>query len=223
MKEVQDSRLTEAERTELRRLSNNNVRINADGTANQDDLDEYSRLLTKGTGRPSRVVVANDPQRPNDRSARFLQVEISGSRINSDQGGLGDAEIANLADRTGNRVDRQISLNIRAFNEDNSSATMEEVLGQLQRGEAATMRLSPDGQEYSASHFVTVGRNPEGVPYLYNSDPSQGDYTLYTGHGNDLSQQPEDFTRQLREYSSRVFTDVDGDLPNVIVTRPRGD
>ena len=223
LSEVQDSRLTQAERTELRRLSNNNVRINADGTANQDDLDEYSRLLTKGTGRPSRVVVANDPQRPNDMSARFLQVEISGSRINSDRGGLGDEEIANLADRTGNRVNRQVTLDPVAFNADNSSATMENLLGQLQPGEAATMRLSADGRDSNASHFVTVGRNPEGVPYVYNSDPSQGDYTLYTGNGNDLSQQPADFTRQLREYSSRVFTDVDGDLPNVIVTRPRGD
>ena len=68
-------------------------------------------------------------------------------------------------------------------------------------------------------HFVTVGRRPDGTPFVYNSDPDQGDHTMYVGSGSDVNNQPQDFVAQLRRYSGRVRNDLDGDTPSVVVTR----
>ena len=113
--------------------------------------------------------------------------------------------------------------------------TLARGLGLLE-GELARVRLPPEGQpvnvlpelfgflskgrciilqchqtdkrdDREAGHYLMLGRRPDGMAYLYNPDPRNGDYTLLFGRPG-KNQAPE-FMAAVARYHKRLRQDVD--------------
>lgn len=120
--------------------------------------------------------------------------------------GMSDSEEAGLARSTGSGLTRRLGPH-----EDVVTLLSSED-GGLAPGQAATLRIDPvtGDDDHSASHFVTVGRDPSGRPYIYNPDPGPGDRALVWG---------DDATRAARDYSTRLDTTHTNE--SVIISRHR--
>lgn len=176
------------------------------GGMTQLEANELSRLLTKGHG-GSRVDVQllDDPHHPGDASRQFWGVSVA-----NDRSGYDDAELNGLVS-SGRNTTRPVTI-------DNTVATpFVDVLGRINAGESITLRVSGTDDGFDADHFITLGKRSDGTPYVYNPDPAQGDFTLYTGSAS--GRQPQGFLDQLTKYEGRISFDNDGDQPQALATR----
>jgi hypothetical protein len=79
--------------------------------------------------------------------------------------------------------------------------SLTERLAQLQPGQSTMFRVAGAASSSRDDHFVTLGRDARGVPFLYNPDPRPGDATLTTGAAQ--GPQPEAFAAALATYQGR--------------------
>ncbi|MCB9637901.1 MAG: hypothetical protein H6727_03240 [Myxococcales bacterium] len=151
---------------------------------------------------------APDPQDPSRREWFFQTGPGIGG---TDHSRFDDGELRQLAARTMGRAGSQ---------ETEQPRRLEDLLGSgatgLRSGQAATFRVQADARtSQSSDHYITVGRSPNGQYYLYNPDPGPGDATLVTGSRAQVMS-------AAGRYDGRMPSDGDGDLPNLILTRPHG-
>jgi hypothetical protein len=85
---------------------------------------------------------------------------------------------------------------------------MDAMVASLQPGQSAVLRVGGSSGSDGDDHFITVGRQPDGTPYVYNPDPSTGDHdrTLVTGqapngHGSGVTPQLQ---QTLQHYMDRT-------------------
>lgn len=74
-------------------------------------------------------------------------------------------------------------------------------LSQLEPGQSTLFRVAGSATSDHDDHFVTLGRDANGVPFLYNPDPRPGDATLTTGAAQ--GPQPAAFAAALATYQGR--------------------
>jgi hypothetical protein len=96
---------------------------------------------------------------------------------------------------------------------------MDTMVASLQPGQSAVMRVLGSSGSTENDHFITIGRQPDGTPYIYNPDPSSPDHdrALVTGqtpHGHNRGVTPQ-FEQALQHYMNR--TDA-GQSQEVITT-----
>jgi len=171
----------------------------ADRSATQAALQRY--------GAPGVLTRVTDPQ----NSARNDWVLRGGPR--TDDSGFSDRELESLARTSTGWAQAR---NMDTLSTDRPLRTL---LGDppngLANGQAATMRVAGSRGDADPNHFITIGRQPDGTPYLYNPDPARGDHVLVWGDA--------DVQRALARYDTsrgRVRADGDGDRPNVVITQP---
>lgn len=185
--------LTAAERTQFQALDQRYM----NNTMNQQNLQDYSRLITRATG------VSTTPRVENGQ----LSVDVTGSRATSAlAGGYTDGELQDAGTRGGTPVS-QSPLDGTQFERDGTSRSLRAQLEGLRPGQSATVRVAGSAEAARSGigdHFITVGRQPDGTPYIYNPDPSRGQATVYVGNGTDPAHQPQDFDREIRRYEDRV-------------------
>jgi len=201
---LRSGRLSQAERG---RVEGYRDALSAGGNFTTQDATGLSRLLTKGLGQPVTVQGYDDPQHPGDASRRFVGVEVAGQMRRTDRSGFGDDELRQLGTLGGARG-RDVRMD---------SSTLRQLLDGLAPGESATIRVSGDDQGSAADHFVTVGRRADGTAYVYNPDPSRGDFTLFVGARG--REQPQAFLDQLQRYEDRTVVDGDQEMPSAVVNR----
>ena len=171
------------------------------------DAAEAQRILHHA-GHPVSVGLIDDPQHPGDASRQYYAFAPAGREVATDVSGFDDAELNGLA-TTGGATTRQVPLT--------SAARMEDLFNQLQRGETMTIRVGGTADSDVSDHFISIGRRTDGTAFIYNPDPGNGDYTLFTG--NTGATQPAAFTEQLTRYNERLLLDTDNDMPNATVSR----
>lgn len=190
----QNANLSGAEQTELKGL------ITAKGTP--ENMQRVGELVTKASGHPSRVV--KDPDAPG---AYLMTVE--GSRSANDTSAYTDREVAELAEIGGTKLSSEPMTN----------ETVKGIFKDLKPGESAVLRVSAhpplasDTEVRPANHFVTIGKRKDGTAFIYNSDPSLRDPTLFVGGKGD--KQNAAFMKELAKYEERTGIDPNGHQPKV--------
>ncbi len=91
------------------------------------------------------------------------------------------------------------------------------LLAALVVGQTAFVRLGLNESSTSADHFITLGRSTSGEAFVYNSAPSEDDFTLYCGTAE--ASQAADFEAQLHRSARRLVREVDGSVPWVTVVQ----
>ncbi len=94
-------------------------------------------------------------------------------------------------------------------------APLPTLLSAIGVGESACVPIGLDERAAEANHFITLGRNAQGVAFIYNSAPVHGDFTLYCGDPG--AEQPADFEAQMHRYARRLSRDPSGAAPWVTV------
>jgi hypothetical protein len=77
---------------------------------------------------------------------------------------------------------------------------------QLHIGESIAFSARGGPASTRDDHFIVLGRDRQGRPFLYNPDPSPGDATLTLGSAQ--GPQPAAFLTALAEYDQRRLTDT---------------
>jgi hypothetical protein len=167
------------------------------------DQKTMSDLLTKATGVPSQVNVADDPRQPGKKVAF---VNFPGGRP-GDSSGLDDGELASFAKTSG------LKTSGGKLEEGDSPRDM---LPNLKPGQATVMRVGLTNGE-NPNHFVTVGKLPDGRPYIYNPSPQSGEATLAIGSKN--PPQPPGFDEKLGALEGKIKNDPDPNNSEGIATR----
>lgn len=116
--------------------------------------------------------------------------------------GLDDGEMLDAATGSGIKAE---SLKYEA----DADRPATEVLRTLKNGESAVLRLGQQ-DDLKNNHFVTVGRMPDGRPYVYNPSPSPGDATLVISKDKNFG--PE-LKKALAIYDKRSAYDTDSVAP----------
>ncbi|MGV3621121.1 MAG: hypothetical protein ACO1OB_09910 [Archangium sp.] len=165
-------------------------------------------LLTAATGQTVNIGLVDDPQHPGDASRQYYSLDVGGRQSGVDRSGFDDAEINGLAN-LGGATTRQVQLD--------PAARVQDLFAQLQPGETMTIRVGGSEDSDVSDHFVSIGRRADGTGFIYNTDPSNGDYTLFTGSQRDP--QPANFQAQLERYNQRLLFDTDNDMPNATISR----
>ena len=167
-------------------------------TMTQADLTEYSALISRATGVDTTPRVAGGT----------VSVDVQGSRATSRlAGGYSDTEVSDAARRGGIGTGTQRPLDQAQMEADGTSRALRAQLETLQPGQAATVRVAGSDAAMrlgEANHFITVGRQADGTPYIYNPDPERGRPTVYVGSGTNPAQQSADFAREIRRYENRI-------------------
>lgn len=166
------------------------------------------QLLTTATGQNVTIGLVDDPQHPGDEARQYYSLDVGGRQAGADRSGFDDAEINGLA-TLGGATTRQVQLD--------SSARVQDLFAQLRPGETMTIRVGGSIDSDVSDHFVSIGRRADGTGFIYNTDPSNGDYTLFTGSRSDP--QPASFQAQLERYNERLLLDTDNDMPNATISR----
>lgn len=93
------------------------------------------------------------------------------------------------------------------------------VLKQLKPGDSAMVVVEGDMRKDATPHFITIGKTPDGKPFVYNPDPDVSDQnpalrdsTLVTGDAAVRS--------QLNAYQGRLVTDRP-ELMDVVIVHPK--
>ncbi len=152
------------------------------------------------------LMSAPDPQHPSRQEYFFRNATGTGTR---DTSRFDDGELLQLAQRSMGSAGSVETAERRDLGTLMSSGAQG-----LQPGQAATFRVGADAERSTSSdHYVTVGRTPNGQYYLYNPDPGPRDATLITGSRAQVQ-------RAAELYNARMRQDGDGDLPNLVISRP---
>lgn len=173
-----------------------------------NEVKELSALTTKATGKPSEVQIGTDPRDPNKKVAF---VKITGARAQGDHSGLDDGELAAHAKAGGLRTSS------KPIDTDIGNEITSDLLNGLKKGEATVIRIGLTSQDSTANHFVTVGKLPDGRPYIYNPSPGGGDKTLVIGSAR--PPQPDNFQAQMENIDARVRKDEDGGTPRALTIK----
>ncbi len=174
---------------------------------------EAETIMQRATGQAVAINLVDDPQHPGDASRQYYTLGVQGGQARRERSGFDDSEMEGLA-RTGGAIPRVIR--------PTSSDTLQSLYAQISPGESLSVRVAADSggvtnQNNNSDHFISLGRTPNGTPFLYNPYPTQGDHTLFTGAAQ--NPQPTSFTDQLARYNDRLLLDSDNDMPNATVSR----
>lgn len=178
-------------------------------------VQEYSALISRATG------VATQPR----IEGNSVSVDVTGTRSRSVlAGGMSDAELAAAARNGGASAVAQRALDATHFDERGRMMPLREQLAALEPGQSAIVRVAGSAEAArsgDANHFITVGRRPDGTPFIYNPDPTRGQATCYVGNGSDPRNQPADFQREILRYEDRVsLFDSNGEAVQATVVTP---
>jgi hypothetical protein len=205
-------RLTASQRGQAQRIVN---AMGNNAALTPQQVQTLERLGTRHYGQPTRLSVLTDEHQPHDRSRDYWGVSVGGKSSSTDRSGFNDREMANLGGLGGGQATTsgpQINYGV--------ARPMEDLVSRLRPGQSATVRVHHEhvggDNEFTArpDHFVTVGRRADGTAYLYNSDPSRGDHTLFTGRPG--ADQPQNFRDELSRYDNRLTYDGDNDTPHTL-------
>lgn len=161
------------------------------------DKQTAEAVFTKAAGKPITIELSADPRGTGKQSA-FVKTQDGVGNHSA----LDDGEIAAHAKAGGMKATSKTY----AVSELTASAT--DVLKSLKAGEAAVVRValtSIEGDE-TPGHFVTIGKLPDGRPYIYNPSPANEDATLVIGKAGRAP--GSTFEAELSKYDDRSFKDA---------------
>lgn len=184
-----------------------NSKLEHDGLE-KPEVDELGGLISKATGLKTEIV----------EDGANWGVKITEDRIKAGQAGaFTDGEVRNLARAGGVLTTGKVTeLNTSYDSETQQVSTLSDLIGKLGNGESATFRVGATDNSPEAHHYISVGRDPSGRPWIYNPDPVKGDATFHAGSAGKV--QPDDFLAELERYSSRN-QGVDGRNSTVITLK----
>ena len=175
---------------------------------NPAEMKQAADLLKKATDGKLELTSGPDP-RGNGKQVPFVKVN-SGS---TDSSGLDDGELMAHAKAGGLKVSSH-PIDVAGVGDgEDVSATM---LAKLKPGESMVLRIGLTNGE-QPNHFVTIGKLPDGRPYIYNPSPGSGDSTLMV-----RNQKPSDvdnFDSALDELDKRIGKDPGGAIPRTLTVK----
>lgn len=174
------------------------------------DAKRLSELITKGSGVETKVSLATDPRNPKKH---FLQVAVNSQR-GPDHSGLDDGELAAFA-KAGGLKPKSGAIEVKKVEEgyDVTASTLKK----MGKGESRVLRVGLTTADTDPNHFVTIGKLPDGRPYIYNPSPQGGEPTLRIGRAKDP--QTDQFTAATDELDLKVRADRDGAIPRTMTVR----
>jgi hypothetical protein len=86
-------------------------------------------------------------------------------------------------------------------------------LENLKPGESMVVMITDRAGSSSNDHYITIGRSPDGTPYVYNPDPdlAAGDQAMVRG---------EKARTEIAGYDGRVIPNAQNQMPNVTTLKP---
>lgn len=171
------------------------------------EAKQLSELLTKLTGKETKVSISVDPRNPKNS---FAQVAVT----SADHSGLDDGELSQFA-KAGGLKSSGGAINVKGVDEGYDVTNM--MLEKLKPGESMVLRVGLTGGDESPNHFITIGRMKDGRPFIYNPSPQGGDATLVLGKAK--GEQTEQFTGITDAIDRRIKRDDDGAIPRTLTVK----
>ncbi len=177
---------------------------------NRAGADRMGALLTRATGVPTQVVDG-----PNNSWA----VKITAERFARGQaGGLSDEEMQRLGRNTGTLTTGATRDTSPVFDgQTRQDNTLGEMMARLKPGQSATFRVAATEND-DAHHYISVGKDKSGRPWIYNPDPTRDDHTFF--HGVAGKVQPDNFRAELARYDRRNPSGDTGYAPVITLQAP---
>jgi hypothetical protein len=192
------------------RLLENNANQQRPGSPRRAELNSIAADVRGGRATYEQLNRAQEVMYSSGRRSIFVSPQ--------NPAGLREAEVATLA-RNGGAAVSSRSLT--------SADSLRNVTTRLQPGQSATICVASQPGVDKPDHFITVGRQPNGTPYIYNPSPARGDATVVTGR-SPTTRNPTGIdaglNRELGRYESegggRLVNNPDGTGPRIITSTP---